>query len=196
MTRYILLLTLIGLWVGCQAPQDQNEDQETTEESSLTNDTIIPAFPDDFLGRWSGTLRIWRGDGLAQSVPMQLRIEPVDDSNYTYTIIYGEDEEAGLRDYMLKPVDTANGHWYVDEQNGIFLDGYYLGGIFYESFSVMGSRLTASLELRGDELIYAITSGSEEVVRMSGDTIMDGEEIPHVASYGTNVYQRASLRRQ
>ncbi|MEL7378148.1 MAG: hypothetical protein AAFN65_14465, partial [Bacteroidota bacterium] len=63
-------------------------------------------------------------------------------------------------------------------------------------FSVMGSRLTASLELRGDELIYAITSGSEEAVRMSGDTIIDGDEIPPVASYGTNVYQRASLRRQ
>ncbi|MEM6877384.1 MAG: hypothetical protein AAF544_02410 [Bacteroidota bacterium] len=195
MARLFLLLLVITCY-ACQDSTTESTTDTPIDEPTQSSDTIIPAFPDDFLGRWSGTLRIWRGDGLAQSVPMQLRIEPVDDANYTYTIIYGEDEEAGLRDYMLKPVDTASGHWYVDEQNGIFLDGYYLGGIFYESFSVMGSRLTASLELRGDELIYAITSGSEEAVRMSGDTIIDGDEIPPVASYGTNVYQRASLRRQ
>lgn len=172
---------------------------ETTSPDTVDNVGIqtedFPIFPDEYLGRWAGELIIYNAEGVAQEVPMQLHLEPVDDSTYTYTIIYGEDLEAGTRPYLLKEVDRTKGHWYVDEQNTILLDGYYLGGVFYEPFAVGNSALTAMLEKRGDQLLYGITAGPREPVRTTGDQVYSSDTIPAVDSYRLNVYQRAVLNR-
>ncbi|MEM6395976.1 MAG: hypothetical protein AAF741_06485 [Bacteroidota bacterium] len=188
-----ILPWLLLVFFACAQHTDQEPPAQVGESTEMASDTILPVFPDDFLGRWSGDLNIWRGDGLAQSIGMQLHIEPVDDTTYTYTIRYGEDDE---REYLLKEKDRAKGLWYIDEQNGIYLDGYYVGGKFFEGFGVMDTRLMATLELRGDELLYEITSGPEGPVRSSGDTIIDEEEIPEVFSYEMSTFHRATLARE
>ena len=73
-----------------------------------------------FLGCWEGTL-YWHQPGkkAPQTVKMQLIIQPTDTANvYTWQIIYG-DKNQDNRPYLLRPVDTAKGHWQVDERNGI-----------------------------------------------------------------------------
>ena len=187
------LLLLLSLMVACTAAPEAESSDVDTYDGIQKGD--FPVFPDEYLGRWGGTLVIYNGEGIAQEVPMQLHLEPVDDTTYTYTIIYGENIEEGTRPYLLKEVDRERGHWYIDEQNTILLDGYYLGGVFYEPFSVMSSTLTAMLEKRGDQLLYGITAGPREPVRTTGDQVYEGDTIPAVDSYRLNVYQRAVLDR-
>ena len=121
----------------------------------------MPVFPQDFSGKWGGTLEIFTPKGIAQKVPMELHILPINDTTYTYTIIYGEDKEAGKRDYLITRGPDGPHHWVCDEQNTILLDGYYLGNVYQSVFTVMGTYLISNIEHRGDHLLYSIQSGSE-----------------------------------
>ncbi len=155
----------------------------------------LPAFPADFTGDWSGTLEIYRPQGVVQSVPMQLQIQPLADTAYTYTIIYGEDEATGARPYIIVPGADGPHHWVCDEKNSILLDGYYLGNIYQSVFTVQGTYLISALEHRGDHLVYAIHSGKSSAVRTTGGTAQEGEEIPTVESFMVSGFQRAILRK-
>lgn len=153
----------------------------------------LPAFPEDFTGKWGGTLEIFVPRGMVQAVPVELHILPVNDTTYTYTIIYGKDKVAGKRDYYIVRGQDGPHHWVCDEKNTILLDGYYLGNVYQSVFTVMGNYLISSVEHRGDHLIYAIHSGKEAPVRTSGGQAYAGEEIPIVHSFLVGGYQRARL---
>lgn len=159
---------------------------------SAQTDTL-PAFPQDFSGKWGGTLEIFTTKGFAQSVPMELHILPINDSTYTYTIIYGKDKKAGKRDYLIARGPDGPHHWICDEQNTILLDGYYLGNVYQSVFTVMGTYLVSNVEHRGDHLLYSIQSGSEKAIRSTGNQTHEGEEIPEVKSFKSVGFQRAKL---
>ena len=167
----------------------------TAIRDSLPVDTTY-RFPEDYLGNWAGELVVRNPAGVQQTVPMELRLQPVDDSTYTYTIIYGAAEEAGPRAYLLRRGSGKAGHWVIDEQNEILLDGYVVGNTFYSVFTVMGNYLVSRLEHRGAALEYVICSGREAPVRRSGDAVVGGEEIPEVVSFGVRGEQRARLVRR
>lgn len=163
-----------------------------------TNLAAQGGFPATWAGKWSGTLEIFAPQGLVQSLPMQLHILPQDTTDrYTWSIIYGEDLEKGLRAYELVPVDTAIGHYQVDEKNGIILDAFLLGGKLFERFEVMGSLLLTMTELRGEALHWEIISGSLEPIQTTGgieaEPGNEEEAIPPVNGYSIKVLQRAIL---
>ena len=160
-----------------------------------TTDTSNAAFPTDWAGNWAGVLHISNGSGLVQKIDMELSIQPIADSTFSYTIIYGEDKPENHRPYLLKSVDAPNGHYIVDEQNSILLDEYFLGGKLYSRFEVSGTLLLATVEQRNKQLIYEIIAGPLQPVRSTGDTIHEDEEIPPVNSYQIRVQQRAILER-
>lgn len=164
--------------------------------SLLAQTDSLPDFPEDFVGNWAGELEIYNKAGLAQTIPMQLRVQPLGDTAYTYGIVYGEDEEKGLRDYIIVPGTDGPHHWVCDERNTILLDGYYLGNVYQSVFAVQGSYIISSVEHRGDHLLYAITAGKTEPVRLSGKETHEGEEIPAVEAFLVAGYQRATLRRK
>ncbi|MEM9835542.1 MAG: hypothetical protein AAF828_03515 [Bacteroidota bacterium] len=155
------------------------------------------AFPADYLGVWKGALEIYNSKGLQQAIPMQLHMQPITDSTYTYTLIYGPDIEKGTRDYMLRPGKKGPHHWVVDEKDGILLDNFYLGGVLYGPFSVMSSTLNTSMELKGKELHYTIFGGPTEAFATSGTvTNENGEEKEiKVESFEVTFLQRAVLKR-
>jgi len=154
-------------------------------------------FPDNWAGIWQGELDIYNAQGKAQSIPMELHILPIDTSDrYTWTIIYGSGDQAQRRPYELVTIDTATGHFLIDEKNSILIDAYRLGPKLIQRFSVMGNMLVTTNEVRGEEMIFEIFSGKEEAVTTSGDTLHRGEEIPTVQAFPITVYQRAELKRQ
>lgn len=167
---------------------------------SIFSTCFLPAqdkLPESWHGIWKGKLEIYNSKGLSQTVPMELHISPVPGSNkLTYTMIYGEGEQAQTRPYFLIAVDPAQGHYQVDEGNAILLDDFLLGGKFYSRFAVEGILLQSSMELRGKQLIYEITSGNITPLNTTGDTKINGEKIPAVQSYGIRSMQRAVLKRQ
>ena len=161
-------------------------------------DSAMYNFPEAWSGIWEGELGIYNAKGLAQSIPMELHILPIEDSDkYTWKIIYGEDKEAGARPYILEAVNAQLGHFRVDEQNTIFLDSYLLDGKLYERFEVMGNLLLTMTELREpDLLVWEIISGPLDPFNKTGDAVHEGDTIPPVNSYKINVMQRAFLKRQ
>jgi len=171
--------------VSCDAPT-------VSSDSSFENKDVV--FPDDWKGKWVGELKIFSNDGFKQKLPMELHILPVDTSDaWSWTIYYGEDKVAGKRDYFLIPKDTAKGIWQVDEQNSILLDAYLFDGKLFERFEVMGNLLTTTTELRGDNLVWEIISGSLENTISTGNAIDGRDTIPEVKSYPISVMQRAFL---
>ncbi len=155
-------------------------------------------FPAAWEGEWRGELEIFNAKGKVQSLPMELHILPIDTlpSTWTWTIIYGEDKEAGKRAYELHEMDKAKGLYLIDEKNTIKLEGYLLGEKFYQRFEVMGNLLMTSTEMVSEnELHWEIISGKLEPVSTTGGEAFKGEEIPPVKAYGINVFQRAILRR-
>lgn len=161
----------------------------------LTAQETPATFPESWVGNWKGTLEIFSPKGKEQQVPMQLRIKVVDSLNYTWHIIYGEDEEKGLRPYLLKPEDVAYGRYSIDEQNSIVLDAILIAGKLYSRFEVGGNLLLSTAELKGEELHYEIISGKLDPLRVTGGEKYEGEDIPEVKSYPVVVRQLAVLRR-
>lgn len=152
------------------------------------------SFPKDFLGHWEGTLNWYQaGKKTPQQVKMQLIIKPTDSASaYTWQIIYGNKGEDN-RPYLLRPVDTAKGHWQVDERNGIVLDQYFIGGRFTSAFTVQTTTIVDSYWREGKNLIAEFYGLTVKPVNTTGNGT---EDSPKVDSYGTKSYQRAVMKRK
>lgn len=190
--KYLLMKTgfMLTLCVLCLNLFGQSSSLDSTAAA-------YPVFPTAYEGKWSGQLAIFTARGKVQSVPMQLHILPIDDTTFTYTIYYGADLKAGKRDYLLRKGRRGDNHWVIDEQDGILLDNFYLGGVLHGPFSVSGNALTSSLELRGDQLIYNIISGPIAIFRASEATSIESgkEEVYEVKTFQIRNFQRAFLNR-
>lgn len=150
-------------------------------------------FPRQFAGHWQGQVEWHRqGRDTPQKVTMQLIIGPTDTANqYSWKIVYGDGGE-DTRLYTLKLVDTARGHWMVDEHNGILLDQYWIGNKLYAGFSVGGTTVVNSYWREGKHLVVEFASFPTKPVRTSG---AGTEESPTVESYAVRSYQKAILSR-
>jgi hypothetical protein len=150
-------------------------------------------FPASFLGYWQGEL-LWYKQGAKepQKVPMQLIIQPSDSAGqYTWQIIYGENKQDN-RPYILKPVDTAKGHWVIDERNSIILDHYWLGNKFTSAFTVGNNTIVDSYWIENGLLMVEFFSISSKPLNTTGGKEKD---IPAVDSYALRGYQKAVLKK-
>ena len=149
-------------------------------------------FPVQFLGHWQSELE-WYKTGVKEprKIQMQLIVRPSDSTNqYTWQIVYGNKGE-DYRPYILKPVDTANGHWVIDERDGIVLDQYWTGSRLNGAFTVQGSTIINSYWIEEDRLMIEFFSISTKPVNKTGDS---GKETPSVESYHVKSFQKAILR--
>ena len=153
------------------------------------------SFPQDFIGKWKGTLE-WHRSGTAQpqSVNMELYVLPSTDSagQYTWHLVYGT-VTTDSRPYILKAIDSAKGHWVIDEVNGIVLDQFWVGSRFVGSFTVGNSTIVNSYHLEnGDMVVEFFAYGA----KASAKTGKGSEESPFVDSYTIKSFQRAVLKKQ
>lgn len=151
-------------------------------------------FPEDWLGYWEGDLEIYNADGLAQMIPMALDHQKTDTPGwYKWAIIYGEDTIKGRRDYYLKEIDAVKGFYEVDEKNGIFLRSFLLDKKLVCTFDVSGTMITTIYTLDKGLMYFEILASNLNDNKVSGDTIVNGEEIPKVNSYLSTAYQKGVL---
>jgi len=156
------------------------------------------SFPDEWLGVWEGTLHIYKHQKILQSIPMSLENLRTDSADiFQWVIIYGEDKVNGKRDYILKTIDKAKGHYVVDEKNGILIDAYLFENKLISNFEVMGNQLTSIYERRDDQLIFEIIVNKSTPTQVSGNIKTDGkEDIPEVKSFPLIGYQKAVLTKK
>jgi hypothetical protein len=149
-------------------------------------------FPADFVGNWKGEIS-WYQQGKTEpkKFAMQLHIQPTDTAGqYTWQIIYGEGEKVDDRPYVMKAVDSATGHWIVDERNGIILDQYWIGKKLAGVFSVEGATIFNTYWLEKGKLqVEFISMPTTPLARTGNGT----EDSPYVDSYNVKSFQRGTL---
>lgn len=171
----------------------EGEIEEAAEEIIPTEQAKI-IFPENWYGKWGGTLVIYNNKGKTQEIAMKIHIEPTDSVNRCkMTLIYGEGDKASERPYELVTIDAENGYYQTDEKNTIYLDDYYFNGVLYSRFEVMGNLLLTRIEKRNDKLYFEIISGKLDSISTTGND--EANDIPPVNSYKINVSQRAELIR-
>ena len=132
------------------------------------------------------------GKKAPQQVKMQLIIKPADSAGtFTWQIIYGDKGEDN-RPYILKPTDTAKGHWQIDERNGIIIDQYFIGNRFTSAFSVQSTTIVDSYWREKENLVAEFYGLTKPINKTGAGT----DDSPKVDSYGTKSYQRAVLAKK
>lgn len=154
------------------------------------------SFPQSWAGDWKGDLYWYKtGSVEPKKVNMELRIHaiPGRDSlnSWTWQIIYGAETEDN-RPYKLVQKDTAGIHWAIDENNGIVLDQYWVGGKFSGAFTVQNSTIINSYWMEENKLVVEFYSLSAKPISNSGNGT---EDSPKVDSYKMGSYQKAILSR-
>lgn len=124
---------------------------------------------------------------------MQLIVQPADSADtFTWQLVYGEKAEDN-RPYLLRPVDTAKGHWQIDERNGIVIDQYLVGNRFTSAFTVQNNTIVDSYWREDNKLIIEFHSFPARPVNTSDHGTKDS---PKVDSYPVRSFQRAVLTRR
>lgn len=155
------------------------------------------SFPDDWLGYWQGELDIMNGGVVTQTIPMALDYrKEVGSDRYHWAIIYGSDTITGRRDYYLQAIPNDPGHYQVDEQNSIVLDGYHFGDSFVSAFMVQGNYLTSVSRRDGSDMVFEIYMMKDEQGTETGGGVVDSVPMPMVYSYPVTVRQVARLSRR
>ncbi|MBX2873647.1 MAG: hypothetical protein KTR30_16145 [Saprospiraceae bacterium] len=155
------------------------------------NNSLTP-----FEGTYKGTLEIYQGVKVAHSLPMSLKIHPLDSTTWTFHITYHRDGKEDFRPYDIRLIDAEKGHYVIDEHNGILLDSYLNGNCLYEQFAIDNSGIIGTTcFLPEDRLSYELIPINMEPTRISGDTIINGDTIPAVRSYQVYNTQKAILKR-
>jgi hypothetical protein len=146
------------------------------------------SFPQSFAGTWEGTLYWYKANNPApQTIPFKVVIGPTDSVNhYVWQLKYADQP---IRDYVLKPVDPAKGHWVIDERNGILLDQFWIGNQLTGTFSVAGSTILNTYRLEKKQMVVEFHALGSNAIRHSGS----GENL--VDAYKMLSYQKAILRK-
>lgn len=188
--NYILLL--IVMFFGLIA-----NTQRTLMAPSIADTTQVDSFPASWCGYWVGDLEIIGPQGTLQTLPIAYDIQATEnDSTYTWAIIYGDDVEAGKRDYRLIVKDRSKGHYIVDELNSIIIDSYLINNELISWFEVEDNLLSTSLAMKNEKLHHKIVFTKKSNATKSGNTIIRNDTIPKVTSYALYNIQSAVLTKK
>ncbi len=184
-------ISILFLALSCKSRQKTLKIDEVKKSEEYVLD-----FPYDLLGYWKGALEIYSRSGSVQTIPMAMLIEETsDESTIGWQLIYNEKEKEDKRSYLLIKVDEENGHYQIDEDNGIILDAYLFKNKLISTFAVQGSLLTISYTFHQDEIIFEVIVGPVEPIHSTGNIKVGEASIPPVDSYETTATQRAVLKR-
>lgn len=163
-----------------------------TAAGALSAKPKPPVFPQGWSGEWKG--EVWVRDIATGRqlylLPMKLSISSVlGDSVYRFVMQY---DTAAPRNYQLVLEDRATNRWITDEQNSIYLKGYFFDGHYVDLFQVNKSLLRTDFELRNGQLIVRMETWREDRKQLTGTEIPDIT----VYTYPPGTLQYGILQRQ
>ena len=121
-------------------------------------------FPDACLGVWTGTMQIYAHGSLRASIPVRLTVAKAtaaDTWTWKTEYQYLSSKTPIVKDYILRLKDPVKGLYSTDEGNGLELTDYLLLNKLYCVSETASIIFTSTYELRGDELVFEITSGKK-----------------------------------
>lgn len=135
-------------------------------------------------GEWKGVMHMYKQGMQTDSVPIVLEVRPISDSVLVWKTSYLSVKMPMVKDYTMKVIDPAKGHYATDEGEGLLLDTYLFDNSLYSVFEVQDILLTATYRLKGNEIIFEVTSG-RKAGKVPGD----------VNNYSVNFLQKAILKK-
>lgn len=158
----------------------------------LGTSSLLAQLSNEWTGNFSGEVSIYNEKGLAQTVSMQLNILQLSDTSFQWKIIYGEGENADIRDYRLFSNPNDKNQHILDELNGIKLYLSYINEGLYSWFGLNSSELLLSYELRDGQIQFSAVSSKNDSLLESGGT---DENTPKVFTQPVRVVQKAILKK-
>ena len=149
-------------------------------------------FPLDFIGKWQGKLKWYSNGKFKTAFTMRLTVQPTDSAGkYTWQIVYGDDKKDN-RPYFLRAIDTAKGHWVVDEDDGIKIDTYIAGNNAHSAFTVGNSTIVDNYSVSGNTMTVEFFTVLLKELTKSG---LGTEDVPNVDSYKVVSFQKGELKK-
>jgi hypothetical protein len=122
------------------------------------------SFPEKWLGAWSGIMQIYSKGALTDSLPIKLYISKTNAADtFIWKTEYLSEKFPMVKDYKLVLFDVAKGVYLTSEGDGINLWDYLFDQKFYSVFETQGILLTSTYELKGNQILFEVTSGKELV---------------------------------
>lgn len=140
-------------------------------------------FPEQCIGVWEGTMYIYGGGQLRDSVRVQHTVKPIDKTSWTWKTDYLSEKLPMTKDYILRQQEPSI--YVIDEGQNITIPMRQAGNKLYSVFEVQGILLTSSYELKNGQLIFEVTSGKKN---SAGNA--------QVGTYLINAVQRVILKRK
>jgi hypothetical protein len=128
---------------------------------------------------------IYQSGNLRDSVQIRFTVRPIDSISWTWKTEYPSLKKPIVKEYILRIKDKKNHIYITDEGKGIEIVDYQTGNKLYSLFEVGGVMLSASYELRNNDLIFEVVSGKKEKTRS-----------PDIINYSTASVQRVVMRRE
>lgn len=191
------------LWVtGCGSTQPLVSGPAPVAPAVLTaqraSTPAAPAtapqrFPADWSGTWKGSCQSVSPGKTNDPFNMNLTVKPLPNkpTAWTWIIEYSGKNLSQTRSYEMQQQNARQGHYVVDEKNGIFLDTFWVGErTLLEQFAVGDSNLTVKHRLLDNNQMEV------EFMIFGRTTIRDSAAgTNEVQSYGLQTYQQCLLKR-
>lgn len=152
------------------------------------SDNTLPAI---WEGAWQGDITVVKSDNTTETVVMRLVVEPISELLHSWRIEYITDKQHSVRNYEIAPGEVGNGHFVIDEKNGILLDCRLFGNTLVSQFQVQDALLFSRCEHQGEAIAMEIVSFNAAEPRRN----VTDEESVEVLSYPCRAFQQGLLRR-
>ncbi len=140
-------------------------------------------FPEQCIGVWEGTMYIYSGGLLRDSVRVQHTVKPIDKTSWIWKTDYRSEKLPMTKDYILRQLEPSV--YVVDEGQNVIIPMRQAGNKLFSVFEVQGILLTSSYELMNGQLMFEVTSGKK-----------NSAEDAQVGTYLINSVQRVVFRKK
>ena len=171
---------------------DEPRPPSTNDEAEKAPKEPAPTLPGAWHGVWRGVCTVAGPTRKRLEFPMELHVAPIEGRKaWTWKIVYGQGAKRQVRPYELLPVADTNGHFRVDEKNGIVIDAWLHGGTLYSRFEVGTVSIDARYTLRGTKLDVSLVTTKAAPIATTGGK--DG--VPPVKAFPFVALQSGTLTR-
>lgn len=201
MKKTFLLLFALGL-LACQNKKQENKILQhptpAPSATSLSPQDSLGQFPKDWEGRYEGEMYWYVNGQLRGKIPCRHKISPQKPGVWSWTTEFDSTQlipQKVRKDYLLiEDKSQAQGHYILDEQDGILIDMILMSNSFYSQFEVGNSKITTVDRLEGNTLYKEIIMVPKDKVRKS--SAKTGQESFEVTSANSIIIQKSILKKQ
>jgi len=136
-----------------------------------------PADPlDPWLGAWQGeceNVRPSQATPIGATFKLIRTVEKKENGVYAFHSVYQSSQYPEMvKDYNLVAIDVSQGHYQIDEKNGVLIDTYIALKTMYSAFEVYGTKLISTDKIERQKWISEILTFKNEGIPSAGGQVL------------------------